>query len=179
VWSAERIPTAVNFSFLDRSRYFCIQIAPQLSSRGWVDPVPDPLLLKKSGSAGNRTRDLWICSQELWTLYHRGILIYSNMDHNYICQIWPQIFLLFPYLQFLISYLKLQIFNVSIVINVKWKVKIVFVLPSRYLTFLILTQQMLYISLRFVITQNSRIKPYAYEGKWSYCFPSSVYTSAC
>jgi hypothetical protein len=32
-----------------------------------VDPVPDPLLLRKSGSAGNRTRDLWICSQELWT----------------------------------------------------------------------------------------------------------------
>jgi hypothetical protein len=23
-----------------------------------VDPVPDPLLLRKSGSAGNRTRDL-------------------------------------------------------------------------------------------------------------------------
>jgi hypothetical protein len=31
-----------------------------------VDPVPDPLLLRKSGSARNRTRDLWICSQELW-----------------------------------------------------------------------------------------------------------------
>jgi hypothetical protein len=42
-----------------------IQVAPQLSLRGWVDPVPDPLLLRKSGSAGNRTRDLWICSQEL------------------------------------------------------------------------------------------------------------------
>jgi hypothetical protein len=25
-----------------------------------VDPVPDPLLLRKSGSAGNRTRDLWV-----------------------------------------------------------------------------------------------------------------------
>jgi len=31
-----------------------------LTSRGWVDPVPDPLLLRKSGSAGNRTRDLCI-----------------------------------------------------------------------------------------------------------------------
>jgi hypothetical protein len=29
-----------------------------------VDPVPDPLLLRKSGSAGNRTWDLWICSHE-------------------------------------------------------------------------------------------------------------------
>jgi hypothetical protein len=37
-----------------------------------VDPVPDPLLLRKSGSAGNRTRDLWIYSQELWPLDHRG-----------------------------------------------------------------------------------------------------------
>jgi hypothetical protein len=32
-----------------------------------VDHVPDPLLLRKSGSAGNRTRDLWVCSQELNT----------------------------------------------------------------------------------------------------------------
>jgi hypothetical protein len=24
------------------------------------------MLLKKSGSAGNRTRDLWVCSQEVW-----------------------------------------------------------------------------------------------------------------
>jgi hypothetical protein len=29
-------PQAVNFGFLDRSRYF-LEIAPQLSSRGWVD----------------------------------------------------------------------------------------------------------------------------------------------
>jgi hypothetical protein len=37
-----------------------------------VDPVPDPLLLRKSGSAGDRTRDLCICSQRLWPLDHRG-----------------------------------------------------------------------------------------------------------
>jgi hypothetical protein len=36
-----------------------------------VDPVPDQLLLRKSGSAGNRTRDLWICSHKLWPLDHR------------------------------------------------------------------------------------------------------------
>jgi hypothetical protein len=30
------------------------------------------LLLRKSGSAGNRTQELWICSQELWPLDHRG-----------------------------------------------------------------------------------------------------------
>jgi hypothetical protein len=71
-WSAQRIPTVVNRSFLDRSCYFSFQIDPQLYSRGWVDPVTDPLLLRKSGSAGNRTWDLWICSQKLWPLDHRG-----------------------------------------------------------------------------------------------------------
>jgi hypothetical protein len=33
-WSAQRIPTAVNLGFLDRSRYLFLQVAPQLSSRG-------------------------------------------------------------------------------------------------------------------------------------------------
>jgi hypothetical protein len=42
--------------FLDWSHYFFFQVASQLYSRGWVDPVPDPLLLRKSGSTGNRTR---------------------------------------------------------------------------------------------------------------------------
>jgi hypothetical protein len=41
---------------LDRSRYCFFQVAPQLYSRGWVNPISDPLLLRKSGSAGNRTR---------------------------------------------------------------------------------------------------------------------------
>jgi hypothetical protein len=58
-------------SFLDWSRHYFFQVAPQLYQWGWVDPVPDPLLLRKSGSAGNRTWYLWICSQELWPLDHR------------------------------------------------------------------------------------------------------------
>jgi hypothetical protein len=58
--------------FLDRGRYCFFQVSPQLYSRGRVDPVPDPLLLRKSGSAGNRTRDLCIFSQGLWTLDYRG-----------------------------------------------------------------------------------------------------------
>jgi hypothetical protein len=41
--------------FLDRNRYFFFQVAPQLYSRSWVDPITDSLL-RKSGSAGNRTR---------------------------------------------------------------------------------------------------------------------------
>jgi hypothetical protein len=42
--------------FLDRSHYFFFQVDSQFYSRGWVDPVPEPLFLRKSGSAGNRTR---------------------------------------------------------------------------------------------------------------------------
>jgi hypothetical protein len=41
--------------FLDRSRNFFLQVAPKLYSRGWVDPLPDPLLLSKFGNAENRT----------------------------------------------------------------------------------------------------------------------------
>jgi hypothetical protein len=55
------------------------QVAPHLSPRGWVDPVPDPLLLKKNSSAGNQTQDLCSCSQEPWPLEHRGGL-YKDMD---------------------------------------------------------------------------------------------------
>jgi hypothetical protein len=42
--------------FPNRNRYFFFQLAPQLYSRGSVDPVPDPLLVRKCGRAGNRTR---------------------------------------------------------------------------------------------------------------------------
>jgi hypothetical protein len=45
----------------------------QLYSRDWVDSVPDPLLIWKSGGAGNGTREPCICSQELWPLDHRAI----------------------------------------------------------------------------------------------------------
>jgi hypothetical protein len=44
-WLAQRIPTAVNLDLVDRSRYFFIEMAPQLSSRGWVGPVPNPLVV--------------------------------------------------------------------------------------------------------------------------------------
>jgi hypothetical protein len=63
--------TADYLGFWDRSRFFFFQVAPQLSSWGWVDPVPEPLLPTTSRSAGNPTRDLCICSQELWSLHHR------------------------------------------------------------------------------------------------------------
>jgi hypothetical protein len=49
-------PYGGTLGFLDRSRYFFFQVAPQLYTRGWVDPVPDPILLRKYGSDGNRTQ---------------------------------------------------------------------------------------------------------------------------
>jgi hypothetical protein len=87
-WSGQRILTAVNLGFLDRSHHFFIQVVPQLSSRGWVDPVPDPLPLKKSGRAGNRTWDLWICSQKLWPLDHIGgrciLTLFNSIQLSFI-----------------------------------------------------------------------------------------------
>jgi hypothetical protein len=39
-------PSAVNLSFLYRIRCLFIQVASQLSSRGCVNPSPDPLVIK-------------------------------------------------------------------------------------------------------------------------------------
>jgi hypothetical protein len=71
-WSARRITHGrySQFSIPEPIRLF--HVAPHLSSRGWVDPVADPLLRKKICSAGNRTRGLWVSSQELWLLDYRG-----------------------------------------------------------------------------------------------------------
>jgi hypothetical protein len=49
-------PYGLILGFLDRSRYIFFQVPPQLCSWGWVDPVPDPPLLRKSGSGGNPTQ---------------------------------------------------------------------------------------------------------------------------
>ena len=41
---AKRYPSTLISVFLNGFRYFSYQIATNLSSRGWVDPVPDPRL---------------------------------------------------------------------------------------------------------------------------------------
>jgi hypothetical protein len=43
-----------------------------------VDPVPDPLLLIKSGSAENRTRNIWVLSLDLWPQEHKAVLSLSS-----------------------------------------------------------------------------------------------------
>jgi hypothetical protein len=77
-------PLGCIISFLDRSRYYFFQVAPQLYSRGWADPVPDPLL-RKYGSAGNRTRTAGSAARNSWPLDHRcGRMGYTP----YIIQPW-------------------------------------------------------------------------------------------
>jgi hypothetical protein len=45
-------PMAVNLSFLDRSRYFSFKHLFIYPHKGWVNPVPDPLLLRKVAAPG-------------------------------------------------------------------------------------------------------------------------------
>jgi hypothetical protein len=74
-------PTAVNLSFLDRSRYFSFKYPLIYPHRGWVDPVPDPLLLRKSGSAGDQTLYLWVCRvrrYNIWDIWEQCSLQRSS-----------------------------------------------------------------------------------------------------
>jgi hypothetical protein len=75
------IPTPVNHNLLDRNRYFFFQVALHLSSRGWVGPVSEPLLLRNLGSARNRIRDLWVSSQELWGDLYITLLFTEGLMH--------------------------------------------------------------------------------------------------
>jgi hypothetical protein len=69
--------------FLDRSRHYFFQVAPQLYSRGWVDPVPDPVLLRKSGSAGIEPGPLDLQPGTLTTRsQRRSVLLISQQNHD-------------------------------------------------------------------------------------------------
>jgi hypothetical protein len=71
VWVRERtIPTETS----------ACQVAAQLYSRGWVNPVADPLFFVVHG---NRNRDPWICSQELWPLDHRELVTQFQVIKKY------------------------------------------------------------------------------------------------
>ena len=47
LWLAKRYPSTLISVFLTGFLYFSYQAATQLASRGWVDPIPDPILLEK------------------------------------------------------------------------------------------------------------------------------------
>jgi hypothetical protein len=51
------VPYCRILGYLDRRRYFFFQVAPQIYSGGWVDPMPDSLLLRKPSSARNWNRN--------------------------------------------------------------------------------------------------------------------------
>jgi hypothetical protein len=121
-----------------------------------VDAVPDPLLLRKSGNAGNRTRDLWICSQELWPLDHRGGLLYCEawikiQLHIFLCfNIFFSILYFFLHSRsplYLLSYLPLCIYLYSfscqflcftlIHLLLLWNIYIIFLLQVVAVKFLI------------------------------------------
>jgi hypothetical protein len=54
-----------------------------------VDPIRDPQLRRKLGSAGNRTQDLWLSSQKLWPLDHKGGLQWLAVagENYYACHL--------------------------------------------------------------------------------------------
>ena len=47
LWLAKRLSLNLNFSFLNQISLLLIQVATQLSSQVWVDPIPDPILPEK------------------------------------------------------------------------------------------------------------------------------------
>jgi hypothetical protein len=67
--SAQRIPTYSRFSTPEPLLFLpsgSSVVLTRLSGSRFR------LFLRKSGSAGHRTRDLWVCSQVLWSIDHRG-----------------------------------------------------------------------------------------------------------
>jgi hypothetical protein len=46
-----------------------------------LDPVSEKLFLRKSDSARNRTRNIWVRSEELWPLGHKGRPPNCNCNH--------------------------------------------------------------------------------------------------
>jgi hypothetical protein len=51
-WSLQQIPTAVNIGFLDRSRYFFIQVAPQFYHEAEWTPFQNPYLAENMVGPG-------------------------------------------------------------------------------------------------------------------------------
>jgi hypothetical protein len=91
-WSAQRIPYGYIIWFLDRSRYYFFQVAPQLYSRGWANPDRVPVTYWKAGWAG---------ALVAWTLWKReskpgpagtSFFTHSISEHYeqrlYICYYW-------------------------------------------------------------------------------------------
>jgi hypothetical protein len=69
-WLAQRIFTALNLDFLTGVAIFRTGISSIILLR-LSGPLPDTLLVRKYGRAGNTIWTFWISSQGLWPLDHR------------------------------------------------------------------------------------------------------------
>jgi hypothetical protein len=69
--------------FLKRSRYYFFQVAPQLYSRGWVDPVPDPLD-HRGGHESNY--DIFNCTHHMSNSL-QNLDVYSYLENLFVIRI--------------------------------------------------------------------------------------------
>jgi hypothetical protein len=72
------VPYCHILDFLDWSRYFIFQVAPQF--------VSDPLLLRKSGSAGIRTRTSDHRGSSFWAIFKKLQLLPSSISFSFFKQ---------------------------------------------------------------------------------------------
>jgi hypothetical protein len=82
-------------AFPDRIRYVFFQAAPQLYSRDWVDPIPDPLLLRNqtqtSGSVArnsahytmHKTKVKKMCMAPLFVDYNLYMRVINSFRINW------------------------------------------------------------------------------------------------
>ena len=84
LWLAKRYPSTLISVFLTGFRYFSYQAATQLSSRGWVDPVPDPIRLEifLGYSRESNPEPLGWQSDVLTTIPNRWSYIYNFGPFN-------------------------------------------------------------------------------------------------
>jgi hypothetical protein len=72
--------------FIYRSRHCFLQVAPQLHSRGLSGPRSRPTTSQKIWYRWESNLDLWICSQELSPLDHRGgLTLWSKIKISSLC----------------------------------------------------------------------------------------------
>jgi hypothetical protein len=96
-WSAQRIPTAVNLGSLDQEPLLFHSSSSSVILTRLSGPRSRPTTSQKiTGNAGNRTRVVWIGSQELWPVDHRG----GHKVHTCFQQSYHRSILLFGHLYF-------------------------------------------------------------------------------
>jgi hypothetical protein len=105
--------------FLDWRCYSFFQVAPQLYSRGWVDTIPDPLLLILSGSAGNRTQTSGSVARNsdhsIYTKWNNNRLIWKAVDAH--LSGFPQLWHLVP-IDHLVQWLGYELHLCGVVVRV-------------------------------------------------------------